>query len=101
MLPGKITDFCPHYVDEQSQSVMTQYDKDDVETIGLVKFDFLGLKTLTIISEAVSLVNFSSSSDLDINKIPLNDVQTFELYSKAKTMSVFQVESKGHERCPD
>ena len=81
--PGKITDFCPTYVDEQSQSVMTQYDKDDVETIGLVKFDFLGLRTLTVIDNAVKEINkFRSSSNLepiDIHSIKLDDPKVFEL----------------------
>ena len=62
----------------------TQFSKDWVEKAGLVKFDFLGLKTLTIINEAVSLVNLTSSTDLDINKISFNDAQTFKLYSDAK-----------------
>ena len=91
----KLVELVPLYQDPRSDMPATQFTKDWVETAGLVKFDFLGLKTLTIISEAVSLVNFNSSSDLDIKKIPLNDVQTFKLYSEAKTMSVFQVESKG------
>ena len=55
--PGSISDFCPVYVDRQSDSVMTQYDKDDVEKIGLVKFDFLGLRTLTVIDRAVKSIN--------------------------------------------
>ncbi len=91
----KLVELVPLYQDPRSDMPATQFTKDWVEKAGLVKFDFLGLKTLTIISEAVSLVNFTSSSDLDINKIPLNDLQTFKLYSEAKTMSVFQVESKG------
>lgn len=91
----KLVELVPLYQDPRSDMPATQFTKDWVEKAGLVKFDFLGLKTLTIISEAVSLVNFNSSSDLDIKKIPLNDVQTFKLYSEAKTMSVFQVESKG------
>ncbi len=91
----KLVELVPLYQDPRSDMPATQFTKDWVEKAGLVKFDFLGLKTLTIINEAVSLVNSVSSTDLDINKIPLNDVQTFKLYSDAKTMSVFQVESKG------
>ena len=91
----KLVELVPLYQDPRSDMPATQFTKDWVEKAGLVKFDFLGLKTLTIIKEAVSLVNSASSTDLDINKIPLNDAQTFKLYSDAKTMSVFQVESKG------
>ena len=91
----KLVELVPLYQDPRSDMPATQFTKDWVEKAGLVKFDFLGLKTLTIINEAVSLVNSTSSTDLDINKIPLNDAQTFKLYSDAKTMSVFQVESKG------
>ncbi len=97
--PGKITDFCPTYVDEQSQSVMTQFDKDDVETIGLVKFDFLGLRTLTVIDNAVKEINkFRSSSNLepiDIHSIKLDDPKVFELLASGNTSAVFQLESVG------
>ena len=91
----RLVELVPLYQDPRSDMPATQFTKDWVEKAGLVKFDFLGLKTLTIINEAVSLVNSVSSKDLNINKIPLNDYQTFKLYSDAKTMSVFQVESKG------
>ena len=91
----RLVELVPLYQDPRSDMPATQFTKDWVEKAGLVKFDFLGLKTLTIINEAVSLVNSASSKELDINKIPLNDYQTFKLYSDAKTMSVFQVESKG------
>ena len=91
----RLVELVPLYQDPRSDMPATQFTKDWVEKAGLVKFDFLGLKTLTIINEAVSLVNSASSKDLDINKISLNDDQTFKLYSDAKTMSVFQVESKG------
>ena len=57
--PGSLSDFCPIYNDRQSSSIMTQYDKDDVEKIGLVKFDFLGLRTLTVIDKAVKSINKS------------------------------------------
>ena len=95
--PGSISDFCPVYVDRQSDSVMTQYDKDDVEKIGLVKFDFLGLRTLTVIDRAVKSINsnLEDSKKIDLNKIPLNDEKVFELLSSGKTMAVFQLESSG------
>ena len=95
--PGSISDFCPVYVDRQSESVMTQYDKDDVEKIGLVKFDFLGLRTLTVIDRAVKSINFGKddSKKFDIDSIPLNDEKVFKLLSSGKTMAVFQLESSG------
>ena len=91
----KLVELVPLYQDPRSDMPATQFSKDWVEKAGLVKFDFLGLKTLTIINEAVSLVNSTGSANFDINKISLNDGETFKLYSDAKTMSVFQVESKG------
>ena len=95
--PGSISDFCPVYVDRQSDSVMTQYDKDDVEKIGLVKFDFLGLRTLTVIDRAVKSINknLDESKKVDLNNIPLNDENVFKLLSSGKTMAVFQLESSG------
>ena len=95
--PGNISDFCPVYVDRQSDSVMTQYDKDDVEKIGLVKFDFLGLRTLTVIDRAVKSINknLDESKKVDLNNIPLNDENVFKLLSSGKTMAVFQLESSG------
>jgi len=95
--PGSISDFCPVYNDRQSASVMTQYDKDDVEKIGLVKFDFLGLRTLTVIDRAVKSINLSmkKSESLDLDKIPHNDSKVFELLSSGKTMAIFQLESTG------
>mgnify|MGYP001212629813 CR=1 FL=1 len=95
--PGSISDFCPVYVDRQSESVMTQYDKDDVEKIGLVKFDFLGLRTLTVIDRAIKSINHDKrdSELLDIDSIPLNDEKVFQLLSSGKTMAVFQLESSG------
>ena len=75
---------------------MTQFDKDDVEKIGLVKFDFLGLRTLTVIDRAIKSINSSNSEkEIDLNKIPLNDSKVFELLSSGKTMAVFQLESSG------
>ena len=95
--PGSISDFCPVYVDRQSSSVMTQYDKDDVEKIGLVKFDFLGLRTLTVIDRAVKSINHDrdEAKKFDIESIPLNDDKVFKLLSSGKTMAVFQLESSG------
>ncbi|MGJ8664157.1 MAG: DNA polymerase III subunit alpha, partial [Marinicella sp.] len=93
--PSAISDFCPVYVEENSQSVVSQFDKDDVESIGLVKFDFLGLRTLTIIDWALQSITAETGETLDIDTIPLNDKKTFALLRSAKTTSVFQLESSG------
>jgi len=94
--PGSISDFCPVYVDRSSSSVMTQYDKDDVEKIGLVKFDFLGLRTLTVIDRAVKSINKNlDKGKLDLDRIPLDDEKVFKFLSSGKTMAVFQLESSG------
>ena len=94
--PGSISDFCPVYVDRSSSSVMTQYDKDDVEKIGLVKFDFLGLRTLTVIDRAVKSINKNiDKGKLDLERIPLDDEKVFKFLSSGKTMAVFQLESSG------
>lgn len=93
--PSAISDFCPVYVEENSQSVVSQFDKDDVESIGLVKFDFLGLRTLTIIDWAIQSIENETEKKLDIANIPLDDKKTFALLRSAKTTSVFQLESSG------
>lgn len=93
--PSAISDFCPVYVEENSQSVVSQFDKDDVESIGLVKFDFLGLRTLTIIDWAIQSIEQETGDKLDIASIPLDDKKTFALLRSAKTTSVFQLESSG------
>lgn len=97
--PTKLTDFAPLYCDEAGENLVTQYDKDDVESVGLVKFDFLGLRTLTIIDWAVKLVNErlerEKKTPLDIQVIPLDDTETFELLKRAETTAVFQLESRG------
>ena len=93
--PGSLSDFCPIYNDRQSSSVMTQYDKDDVEKIGLVKFDFLGLRTLTVIDKALKSININLKNKLDLDNIPMDDQKVFDLLSSGKTMAVFQLESTG------
>jgi DNA polymerase-3 subunit alpha len=97
--PGALSDFCPTYLDRQSSALMTQYDKDDVEKIGLVKFDFLGLRTLTVIDWATKSINnfldHQNKQPLDLNTIKLDDPKVFELLSSGKTMAVFQLESSG------
>ena len=94
--PGPLTDFAPLYCEEGGANVVTQLDKDDVEAVGLVKFDFLGLKTLTIIDWAVKIVNASNpDASLSIKRIPENDPRTFKLLQSTHTAAVFQLESSG------
>ncbi|MAZ45251.1 MAG: DNA polymerase III subunit alpha [Gammaproteobacteria bacterium] len=96
--PSHLTNFVPLYVDEQGGGLVSQYDKDDVETAGLVKFDFLGLKTLTVIDWTVKAINRRiSNADnlLKINNIPLDDKETFKFLRTGETTGVFQLESRG------
>jgi len=97
--PTKITDFSPLYCDDEGGSLVTQFDKGDVEDAGLVKFDFLGLRTLTIIKWALGMINPRRQErglgDLDISTIPLDDKPSFDLLKKAETTAVFQLESRG------
>ena len=97
--PTVITDFAPVYCDESGAGVVTQFDKTDVEEAGLVKFDFLGLRTLTIIDWAVRMINGSRARNaeepLDIERVPLDDVETFKMMQRAETTAVFQLESRG------
>ena len=97
--PTQITDFSPIYCDDSGGGVVTQFDKNDVEEAGLVKFDFLGLRTLTIIDWAVRMINRTRTANgedcLDIEKIPLDDKATYELMQRAETTAVFQLESRG------
>jgi DNA polymerase III subunit alpha len=95
--PGKLTDFCPLYTQGGESGVVSQYDKDDVEAVGLVKFDFLGLTTLTILDRAVRYIKQldPALADFDLARLPLNDRASYELLTKAKTVAVFQLESRG------
>ncbi|MES2298094.1 MAG: DNA polymerase III subunit alpha [Pseudomonadota bacterium] len=95
--PGKLTDFCPLYTQGGESGVVSQYDKDDVEAVGLVKFDFLGLTTLTILDRAVRYIKQLDPADAEfaLERLPLNDKASYELLTKAKTVAVFQLESRG------
>ncbi len=97
--PTKLTDFSPLYCDESGGGLVTQYDKNDVEAAGLVKFDFLGLRTLTIVDWAVKMVNRTrvelGMEPIDISRIPLDDPETFNMLKTAETTAVFQLESRG------
>jgi DNA polymerase III subunit alpha len=89
--PGKLTDFTALYCEADApEHVVTQFDKDDVETIGLVKFDFLGLRTLTIIEGALKQLH-----EIDLHRIPMDDAKTYALLKACKTTAVFQLESRG------
>ncbi|KQW36057.1 DNA polymerase III subunit alpha [Rhizobacter sp. Root404] len=98
--PGKITDFCPLYMQPGSDSAVSQFDKDDVEAIGLVKFDFLGLATLTILELAKDFIKARRPQfkDFDYDKLPLDDARVYKLFSDGRTESVFQFESAGMQR---
>ena len=96
--PGKLTDFCPLYRQGGDDAgVVSQYDKDDVEAVGLVKFDFLGLTTLTILDWAVRYIRRldPAQAGFNLESLPLNDRPTYTLLTKAKTVAVFQLESRG------
>ena len=93
--PTKITDFSPLYCDDEGKNPVTQFDKNDVETAGLVKFDFLGLRTLTIIQWALDMIKEGQGKDVDIAAIPLEDKKSFRSLQAAETTAVFQLESRG------
>ena len=97
--PTKLTDFAPIACDEEGGGLVTQFDKDDVEAAGLVKFDFLGLRTLTIIKWAMETINRDQArkglDPLNIDFIPLDDKPTYQLLQRAETTAVFQLESRG------
>ncbi len=97
--PSKLTDFTAVYCEQGSTQIVSQFDKDDVESVGLVKFDFLGLRTLTIIDWAVRTINEQlqqkNQALLDISIISTRDAPTFDLLKNCQTTAVFQLESRG------
>lgn len=93
--PTTITDFSPLYCDDTGANPVTQFDKNDVETAGLVKFDFLGLRTLTIIQWATDMIKEVQGKEIDITQIPLVDASCFKVLQNAETTAVFQLESRG------
>jgi len=95
--PGKITDFCPLYQQPGSDSAVSQFDKDDVEAIGLVKFDFLGLATLTILELAKTTIRQrrKGMEGFSFEALPLDDARTYKLFADGLTEAVFQFESRG------
>src|SRR4029077_15326088 len=94
--PGKLTDFCPLYTQAGSDAIMSQFDKDDVEAVGLVKFDFLGLTTLTILDWTLRFVRrLDPASTLALDALPLDDAAAYEIMKSGNTAAVFQFESRG------
>ncbi|MDX1696709.1 MAG: DNA polymerase III subunit alpha [Thiohalobacterales bacterium] len=97
--PSRLTDFTPLYCEQGSDAVVSQFDKDDVEAVGLVKFDFLGLRTLTIIDWALKTINRRRAANneppVDISALPLDDKPAFALLKASSTTAVFQLESTG------
>ena len=95
--PGPLTDYTPLFRDPDGGSSVTQLDKDDIEAVGLVKFDFLGLKTLTIIDRAAAMIDAARPDDrpLDMGGVPTDDPATYELIRSGATTAVFQLESRG------
>ncbi|MEO8671093.1 MAG: DNA polymerase III subunit alpha [Tahibacter sp.] len=97
--PTQLTDFAPLYCEAGGAGVVTQFDKDDVESVGLVKFDFLGLRTLTIIDWAIKAINErrgrKNEAPIDITALPLDDTKSYTLFARGDTVAVFQFESRG------
>ncbi|MFN9031144.1 MAG: DNA polymerase III subunit alpha [Betaproteobacteria bacterium] len=95
--PGKLTDFCPLYAQQGSETAaVSQYDKDDVEAIGLVKFDFLGLTTLTILALTMQYVKqLAPDFPYTLESLPLEDAKTYDIFRRAETAAIFQFESRG------
>ncbi len=89
-----IVEYMPLMVDKDQQ-VISQYSMNYVEKIGLVKFDFLGLKTLSVLHEATRLIEATTGKKVDLNSLPLDDQRTYKLVSKGRTIGVFQLESSG------
>jgi DNA polymerase-3 subunit alpha len=93
--PSELTDFTPLYCEQGSAATVTQFDKDDVEAVGLVKFDFLGLRTLTIIDRAVKGIQRRTGTAIDVTGLPMEDAPTYDLLKRCSTTAVFQLESRG------
>lgn len=100
--PSELSNFMPLYKVDDEVGTVTQFDKDDAESIGLIKFDFLGLKTLTVIQKSIDIINAydrknnkNTSKTLNIKDISLDDKKTYKLLSSARTVGIFQLESTG------
>ncbi len=94
--PGKLTDFCPLYAQEEGSSMVSQFDKDDVEAVGLVKFDFLGLTTLTILDWTIRFCKrLDPTFEIDLQTLPLDDASVYQLIRERRPIAIFQFESSG------
>ncbi len=93
--PSALTDFAPLYCEQGSGNPVTQFDMKDIEAVGLVKFDFLGLRTLTIIDRCVRTINRRCGTAIDVSRLPMDDAPTFDLLKSCATTAVFQLESRG------
>ena len=96
--PDDITNFVPIATAKDSQLFVTQYDNSVVESAGLLKMDFLGLKTLSLIKDTIKLVKYIHNKDIDIESIPLDDKKTYELFQRGDTVGIFQYESSGMQK---
>ena len=96
--PDDITNFVPIATAKDSDLYVTQYDNSVVESAGLLKMDFLGLKTLTLIKDTVKLIKYKHNIDIDIDSLPLDDEKTYELFQRGETVGVFQYESAGMQK---
>jgi DNA polymerase-3 subunit alpha len=95
--PSVLTDFTPLYCEADGNNLVTQFDKDDVEAVGLVKFDFLGLRTLTIMDWALQTINQTANPAVDLKTISITDKATFDLLKSCQTIAIFQLESRGFQ----
>jgi DNA polymerase III subunit alpha len=94
--PGKLTDFCPLYSQDAESAMVSQFDKDDVEAVGLVKFDFLGLTTLTILDWTTRFCKrLDPAFEIDLQTLPLDDQSVYQIFREANTVAIFQFESTG------
>jgi DNA polymerase-3 subunit alpha len=93
--PGKLTDFCPLYAAQGTESTISQFDMKDVERVGLVKFDFLGLTTLTVLDWAAQSIRAMGKADFALDRIPLDDAAAYQVFASANTTAIFQFESRG------
>ncbi len=96
--PSDITDFVPVATAKDSELYVTQFDNSVVESAGLLKMDFLGLKTLTLIKDTVKLVKYRTGKELDPDAFPIDDVKTYELFQRGETVGIFQYESVGMQK---
>jgi DNA polymerase-3 subunit alpha len=96
--PSDITNFVPVATAKDSELYVTQFDNSVVESAGLLKMDFLGLKTLTLIKDTVKLVKYRSGKELDPDSFPIDDIKTYELFQRGETVGIFQYESAGMQK---